>query len=64
VELARTHMEIGKRLLEKKSRFRELDGVESEAYLEKARIPFEQMGLDWDLDEVDKIKASRKLLPL
>jgi tetratricopeptide (TPR) repeat protein len=64
VELARTHMEIGKRLLEKKSRFRELDGVESEAYLEKARILCEQMGLDWDLDEFDKIKASTKLSPL
>ena len=46
VELARTHMEIGMRLLEKKSRFRSLDGIGSEAYLEKARIPFEQMGLD------------------
>ena len=61
VELARTHMEIGKRLLEKKSTFRDLDGVEPVAYLEKARIPCEQMGLDWDLDELDKIKASTKL---
>jgi class 3 adenylate cyclase len=60
VELARTYMEIGKRLLERKSRLRELDGVEPEAYLEKAKISFEQMGLDWDLDELDKIKASRK----
>jgi tetratricopeptide (TPR) repeat protein len=59
VELSRTHMEIGKRLQEKKSRFRELDRVESDAYLEKARISFEQMGLDWDLDELEKIKAYR-----
>jgi class 3 adenylate cyclase len=64
VELARTHMEIGKRLLEKKSRFRELDGVEPEAYLEKARISLEQIGLDWDMDELDKIKAYRKRSPL
>ena len=64
VELARTHMEIGKRLLEKKSKLRELDGVDPETYLEKARIPFERMGLEWDLDELDGIKASRKLSPL
>jgi class 3 adenylate cyclase/tetratricopeptide (TPR) repeat protein len=64
VELARTHMEIGKRLLEKKSRLHGLDGVEPEAYLEKARIPFEQMGLDWDLDELDKMRAFSKLSPL
>jgi hypothetical protein len=64
VELARTHMEIGKRLLEKKSTLLELDGVEAEAYLEKARSPLEQMGLEWDLDELEKIKAFRKLSPL
>ncbi len=64
VELARTHMEIGKRLLETKSRFRDLDGVEPEAYLEKARIPCEQMGLDWDMDELDKIKGNARLFRL
>lgn len=63
VELARTHMEIGKRLLEKKSRFREINGIDSVAYLEKAAISFKQIGLDWDLDELDKITAFRKLSP-
>jgi len=57
VELARTYMEIGKRLLEEKSRFHELSGIKAEEYLEKARTLFEEMELQWDLDELDKIIA-------
>jgi tetratricopeptide (TPR) repeat protein len=57
VELARTYMEIGKRLLEEKSRFHELNGIKAEDYLEKARTLFEEMDLQWDLDELDKIIA-------
>jgi len=57
VELARTYMEIGKRLLEEKSRFHELSGIKAEEYLEKARTLFEEMDLQWDLDVLDKIIA-------
>jgi class 3 adenylate cyclase len=57
VELARTYMEVGKRLLEENSRFRELNEVKAEEYLEKARTLFEAMDLQWDLDELDKIEA-------
>jgi len=57
VELARTYMEIGKRLLEKKGRLRELGGINAEEYLEKARVLLEEMGLKWDLEELDKIIA-------
>ena len=57
VELARTYMEVGKRLLEEKSRFREMDGINAEDYLKKARTLFETMDLQWDLDELDKIGA-------
>jgi hypothetical protein len=57
VELARTYMEVGKRLLEENSRFRELNEVKAEEYLEKARTLFEAMDLQWDLDELDKIGA-------
>lgn len=59
VELARTYMEIGKRLLEEKSRLRELSGIKAEEYLEKARILFKEMDLQWDLEEIDKIIAYR-----
>ena len=57
VEISRTYMEVGKRLLEKSSRFSELNGIEAEAYLEKARRLFGEMGLQWDLDELEKVTS-------
>jgi hypothetical protein len=58
-ELARTYMEIGKRLLEEKSKYRELNSIKAEKYLEKAREMFEEMDLQWDLDELDRIVSYR-----
>ena len=57
-DLARTYMEIGKRLLEEKSKYKELNGISAEEYLEKARTMFQEMDLQWDLDELDKIMAA------
>ncbi len=54
-ELSRTYMEVGKRLLEPKSRYTSLNKIEAEAYLEKARNMFEEMDLQWDLDELERI---------
>ena len=42
-ELSRTYFEVGKRLSEIKSKYRELNGIESDGYLKKARIMFEEM---------------------
>jgi len=56
-ELSRTYMEVGKRLLEKKSKSNELKGINAKEYLEKARKMFEEMDLQWDLDELDRIGA-------
>jgi tetratricopeptide (TPR) repeat protein len=55
-ELARTYMEVGKRLLEKKSSSTRLNGISAEEYLGKAEALFKKMNLDWDLEELDKIK--------
>ena len=55
VESARTHMEIGKRLLEKRCQIHELNGMKAEDHLEKARRLFEDMDLQWDLEQLDKI---------
>jgi tetratricopeptide (TPR) repeat protein len=57
-DLARTYMEIGRRLLEKKSKFKELDGIKAEEYLEKAREMFERMDMQWCLDELERITAA------
>jgi class 3 adenylate cyclase/tetratricopeptide (TPR) repeat protein len=57
-DLARTYMEIGKRFLEEKSRYKEMNGIKAEEYLEKARTMFQEMNLQWDLDELDKITTT------
>jgi len=49
-------VEVGKRLLEKGSKFRELAGIPAGDYLRKARLLFEEMELDWDIKELDKVK--------
>jgi tetratricopeptide (TPR) repeat protein len=56
LELSRTYCEVGKRLLEPKSKYKELDGIKAEDYLDKARTMFEEMDLQWDLDELEKFK--------
>ena len=57
-DLSRTYMEIGKRLLEEKSKYKALNGISAEEYLEKARALFAEMDLQWDLDELDKIATN------
>jgi hypothetical protein len=57
-DLARTYMEIGKRFFEEKSKYREFNGISAEEYLEKARELFQEMDLQWDLDELDKISMT------
>ena len=36
---------------------RTLNGIEAKAYLEKARKLFGQMGLQWDLDELERVTS-------
>ena len=56
-ELSRTYMEVGKRLLEPKSKYKQLNGITAEEYLEKARVLFEEMDLKWDLEQLEKVKT-------
>ena len=53
LELSRTYFEVGKRLLE--SKYKQLDGITAEEYLEKARVLFEEMDLQWDLEQLRKV---------
>jgi len=57
-ELARTYMEVGKRLSESKSQYKELNGISENEYLNKARSMFKEMDLQWDLDELERISAT------
>ena len=58
-DLSRTYFQIGKRLLEPNSKYKDLNGITAEEYLEKARTLFEEMDLQWDLDELDKVMAAK-----
>ena len=57
VEVSRTYFEVGKRLLEEKSKYKELNGIKAEEYLAKAKTMFEEMDLQWDLDQLERIAA-------
>jgi class 3 adenylate cyclase/tetratricopeptide (TPR) repeat protein len=59
-ELARTYMEVGKRLQEQKSKHEQLNGIQAQEYLGKARALFQEMELEWDLEQLDKIKWSEE----
>ncbi len=61
LELSRTYFEVGKRLLEPQSKYKELNGIEAKGYLEKAAILFEEMGLERDLNDLDSLKADHGL---
>ena len=54
LELSRTYFEVGKRLLEADSRVKALNGIEADAYLERARLLFKEMDLQWDLEQLER----------
>jgi tetratricopeptide (TPR) repeat protein len=58
LELSRAYFEIGKRLLEPESKYKMLNGITAEEYLEKAKVLFEEMDLQWDLDELSRVFMS------
>lgn len=60
-DLSRTYFEVGKRLLEPRSKHKELNGMPPKAYLEKAGILFEEMGLERDLEDLDRLRADHGL---
>jgi tetratricopeptide (TPR) repeat protein len=55
-DLGRTYLEIGKRILSEKSTSHDLKGIRAEEFLKKARTLFEEMGLDRDLHDLEKIE--------
>jgi hypothetical protein len=59
-DLSRTYLEIGKRLIEPQSKYKELNGIDAKGYFEKARSMFKEMKLRWDLDELDKISSNNE----
>jgi len=58
-ELARTYFEIGKRLSEKTSRYKELNSVTAEEFLQKAKDLFKDMDLEWDLERLRELDINK-----
>ncbi len=59
VDLSRTYFEIGKRLSEPNSPYRELNGISTAEYLNKAKKMFEKMGLQRELEQLEHLIAGR-----
>jgi len=58
LELSRTYFEVGKRLLEDGSEQKELKGIGAEEYLNKARNIFEDLDLQWDLEQLERFSSN------
>jgi len=61
LELSRAYFEVGKRLLEPESRYKEVNDIKAEVYLDKAKGLFEEMDLQWDLDELSRVVRNQDL---
>jgi hypothetical protein len=57
-DLSRIYFEVGKHLLEPQSKYKDLNGIGAKGYLEKAEILFEEMDLEHDLDDLDRLKGN------
>ena len=57
LELSRTYFEVGKRLFERKSNFRELNKIKRKDYLLKAGAAFKGMDLQQDLKDLESFTA-------
>jgi class 3 adenylate cyclase/tetratricopeptide (TPR) repeat protein len=55
-DLSRTYMEVGRRLQERHSKYRELNGITATEYLDKAEVMFRDMDLQWDLEQLEQVR--------
>jgi class 3 adenylate cyclase/tetratricopeptide (TPR) repeat protein len=55
-DLSRTYFEVGKRLVEPQSKYKQLNGIDANGYLEKAEKLFREMGLERDLEELERLQ--------
>ena len=56
-DLSRTYFEVGRRLLEPQSKYKQLNGIDGKGYLEKAEILFKEMGLERDLEDLERVRS-------
>ena len=56
-DLARTYFEVGQRLLEPQSKYKDLNGFSAKEYLDKAEKLFREMDLEWDLEQLERVRV-------
>ncbi|MCB2222430.1 MAG: AAA family ATPase [Bacteroidetes bacterium] len=61
LELSRAYFETGKFLSDPKNKYNELNGHNASHYLEKAKAMFEEMDLQWDLEEYEKFVSEKTI---
>ena len=49
-------------MIEPGSKYKKPNGTEAKSYLEKAGILFEELGLERDMDDLDRFKMDQGLL--
>jgi tetratricopeptide (TPR) repeat protein len=54
-ELSRTYYQIGKRLIQTNGKYKHLNGIKPEEFLNKAKSIFEELRLEWDLDKLARL---------
>jgi len=58
IQLSRTYLEVGQRLMEPETHFSALAGRDAKAYLDKARRLFEEMNFELDLERLNRIETA------
>ena len=61
LELSRTYFQIGKLLLQSDGKHTQLNGIKAEDYLNKAKSIFEELNLEWDLDNFSRLQEAVKI---
>jgi len=59
LELSRAYFECGKFLSDPKTKQKQLNGLSGKDYLEKSKVMFEEMDLQWDLEEWQKFVSGQ-----
>jgi hypothetical protein len=59
-DLARTYWEIGKHLMEPRSKYKQLNGINAKDFLRRAKIMFKDINLQQDLYELENFAFPEK----
>lgn len=55
-DLSRAYLEVGRRLLEPHSKYKQINGIDAKGYLDKAEALFRDMGLEKDLEDLERVR--------